>query len=441
MNPYIPKSSIHKNKGLPATLALAGMILLGSFSPANAQLWDRLTNPTMDVPVTHPPQIVITGAKKVAVQEFAGDGGAELSDRFVQALMENGEFEVIDRNNLKTILREQGLQTNGAFSTDVALRLGQLSGCGAVFTGRITRASVEPSPLLDAGQVTQYINGQKTVQTKYIRKVTARITASIQLVDLTTGRTHTGKMVEATKVLQNEAIGGAPEPPSSEEALSGAYQEAISQMTRMIMPWTEIVQLVVYDNKQASLKQSADMIKVGDFAGAAQMMQSVIDTGLEGKETKYLPKVYYNYGIALMYSGNPQDAIPALQKSLQLRSTSIATEAIATAKKMIALQKEEERKENNAVNLNGSQPAAQTQGNYAPAPAQSQTPPPPPPAPKLTNADVIAMSKAGLGDQIIIAKIRKNPGGLDGSTDGMIALKKGGVSDAVIMVIGEIAPQ
>jgi hypothetical protein len=51
----------------------------------------------------------------------------------------------------------------------------------------------------------------------------------------------------------------------------------------------------------------------------------------------------------------------------------------------------------------------------------------------LTNADVVAMSKADLGDDIITGKILQAPAEkLDVSTDSLIALKKAGISKGVM---------
>jgi hypothetical protein len=51
----------------------------------------------------------------------------------------------------------------------------------------------------------------------------------------------------------------------------------------------------------------------------------------------------------------------------------------------------------------------------------------------LANADVVAMSKADLGDDVITAKIHQAPSEkLDVSTDALIALKKSGVTKVVI---------
>jgi hypothetical protein len=54
----------------------------------------------------------------------------------------------------------------------------------------------------------------------------------------------------------------------------------------------------------------------------------------------------------------------------------------------------------------------------------------------LTNADVISLVKAGLGDKVILDKIHASPGqNFDTSTDALIHLKKSGVSSVIIDAI------
>lgn len=53
----------------------------------------------------------------------------------------------------------------------------------------------------------------------------------------------------------------------------------------------------------------------------------------------------------------------------------------------------------------------------------------------LTNANVTAMTKAGLGTQVIIAKIRSSKTDFDVSADALIALKNAGVEEDIIAVM------
>lgn len=50
----------------------------------------------------------------------------------------------------------------------------------------------------------------------------------------------------------------------------------------------------------------------------------------------------------------------------------------------------------------------------------------------LTNSDIIKMQSAGLSENIILASVNGQPAAYDTSTDGLLALKKAGVSDAVV---------
>jgi hypothetical protein len=69
------------------------------------------------------------------------------------------------------------------------------------------------------------------------------------------------------------------------------------------------------------------------------------------------------------------------------------------------------------------------------APAAMPAAYPAPGAEVLTNASVIAMAGAGLGDAIIVQKIKTSPTRFDTSTEKLIALRKAGVSEKVMAAI------
>jgi hypothetical protein len=58
----------------------------------------------------------------------------------------------------------------------------------------------------------------------------------------------------------------------------------------------------------------------------------------------------------------------------------------------------------------------------------------------LTNAMVIKMVQANLGDSLVIAKIKNSPCQFDTSVEALLALKQSGVSEAVIQAMVEAAP-
>jgi hypothetical protein len=50
----------------------------------------------------------------------------------------------------------------------------------------------------------------------------------------------------------------------------------------------------------------------------------------------------------------------------------------------------------------------------------------------LTNTDIVKMQSAGLSESIILSSVNTQPAAYDTSTDGLLALKKAGVSDVVV---------
>jgi hypothetical protein len=53
----------------------------------------------------------------------------------------------------------------------------------------------------------------------------------------------------------------------------------------------------------------------------------------------------------------------------------------------------------------------------------------------LTNADIVKMQSAGLSENIILASVNGQPAAYDTSANGLVALKRAGVSDAVVAAI------
>lgn len=58
----------------------------------------------------------------------------------------------------------------------------------------------------------------------------------------------------------------------------------------------------------------------------------------------------------------------------------------------------------------------------------------------VTNFDLVEMTRAGVGEDVIISTIRSRGGRFDLSPNGLIALKQSGVSDRVVMAAQSSSP-
>jgi hypothetical protein len=74
----------------------------------------------------------------------------------------------------------------------------------------------------------------------------------------------------------------------------------------------------------------------------------------------------------------------------------------------------------------------------APVPSGPPTASAAPPPPAMTNDDVVKLVTAGIGDDVVIAKIKSARAAFRLDVDDIVALKKAGVSDAVLAVMLEV---
>lgn len=404
-----------------AAIIVSMLTMMSAPGAARAQLFDRLSNPRFDVPITHPPQVALKGVTKVSVLDFTGDDacGPELTIRLTQAISESGKFEIIDRSNIQRILDEQGLQGSSAVDQASAVKLGRILGPAAILTGRITRCSVTTSPVLRAGP---YKDRRGRVYYRYMRRTSAQLVASVSLIDLSTAKVYAGQLLDVADTAVAISEDGEPEPPSRDEVLTKVYARAVQQAQSTILPWTETVSVTVFDDDKCGLKQSANLIKAGQFAAAAEALKASIANSCNApKDTKLLAHAHYNLGIALAYSERPEEGLKELQTSAGLRGGSLTNEAIAAVTKMIRANQERQIKEASAVELGPSAGAKKSE-----------------PSAPLTNKDIVAMTRAKVPAKIIVAKIKGATScKFDTSTEGLIALSQAGASEEVILAINE----
>lgn len=390
-------------------------------SSLQGQFWDRLANPKLQVPITHPPDVMLKGITKIAVLEFSGNGrcGDEFAQRLGVELGSSGQFELIDRNSIAAILQEQGFQNSGAFNSEQAVKLGELVGPAAIFTGRVTRCGVDVSPILNGGQ---FKDSNGRIATKFVRRTTARMVASVSLIDLTTAKVYAGNLLDITHPVENFAFNAYPEAPDPDAVLSAMYEQALWDVKKMIIPWTETVSLTVFKDGKCQLNESVDLIKRGDLQLAVDRLRASLEQSCDAPNDKnLLSKARYNLGIALAYSNRPEEGLRELQASSDLRSTGIANDGIAAVRRMIALDAQRRAKEVASVQLAGASSAATQKAARA----------------RLTNQDVIGMVKAKLSDAIVIAKINSSVCTYDTTPAGLIALKEGGASDSVVLAVAQ----
>ena len=90
------------------------------------------------------PRADFSGVKRVAVMSFNGPKGDLAADLMTQSLIEHGA-DVVERQRLDAVMREQSLSTSGSFDPATARQLGKLLGVDALFVGTVAESTPQSS--------------------------------------------------------------------------------------------------------------------------------------------------------------------------------------------------------------------------------------------------------------------------------------------------------
>ena len=121
----------------------------------------------------------------IAVADFTSDASITyinglrdithgLPDLLSDGLVNSGRFDVYERDKLKTIMREQSLQSSGFTDPQTAVALGKVAGVHYILTGQI----------VDYGRETRDFTGYGV----HTRSSNYRLTAAVKVIDVQTGR-------------------------------------------------------------------------------------------------------------------------------------------------------------------------------------------------------------------------------------------------------------
>ena len=263
--------------------------------------------------------------EKVAFAPPEGPCGESLRDMIRADFLDNG-LQVVDRSNLDALLAEHELSVSGIVSKEDALELGDILGPMALVfvNARVCDVSqfLERSPgtTSDGRAITHY----KATTTGIFRGV-------VEIVDLRTARVHTAPAIDARRDLSAEQWGDMPPYPSSYDARSAALASAVSQVNKLLFPWTEWLPFAFYSHKKCNLALAHRLMQAKDWTGA--LSQSLRNVQECRERPRILPYARHNLGVAYFFAGEVDKARNTLNEVLRQDPTDATTAAL------VALQK------------------------------------------------------------------------------------------------------
>jgi tetratricopeptide (TPR) repeat protein len=401
-------------------LIAVAIATLATGSVAHAQLFDALANPDVIVKIDHPPGLGVK-INKVAFGPASGKCADEIVDSLISMLV-SSQVEVLDREHLAAIAAEKNLASSGQVDRQNAIALGKLIGPSVLIFVKTSRCDTVQDRLHDTEK--RYNDKAKAYYAvnAYYSRTRAYLKASIQTVDLGTGRIFAARTLEFAPEQQYKSYEGYPEPPPAPEVLGSALQSVVTEVHRMLMPWSEQTKLVYYNDKACGLKQAFELMRSGAVDRAFEQSKANLETCEATPDVKnsVLGHAYYNVGIGHMIRNEHDQALQNFQQAATLRPGDIVAKAIADCERARQLTAELRRFEERIALEPAQDPATTAQAAASSA---------------LTNADVIMMVKSKLSDPLVIQKIQSSTCNFDTSPAGLSSLAKAGVSEPVVMEI------
>lgn len=295
------------------------ILLLLVSVPAMAQFWAEMANPKVEVVLTHPPSL---GLKIGRIAFLPGHDLAsrELADRLTAGLLDNRAIEVVDRSHLDAVLREQELGANGYFNPATITTLGRLLGPSALVVVNVNRSDYSKNQTKKEEKVKDS-KGVEQVRVEHRSTLTLDFTASVQVVDLVTGRVFGAQRMEENPSRTAKSYDGWPAFPREAELRQEAYDRAQERIFHMLLPWEEKRQLTFFDDQEFLMDQAHQKIGARDYRGALVLARRGLELSKQdrSRKSKYYPRPWYNVGIIHFILGEYDVARPFLQQALDMQ--------------------------------------------------------------------------------------------------------------------------
>ncbi len=346
-------------------LPFAALALLSL--PVQAQFWSELANPKVEVVVVHPPGLGLK-VERLAFAPSRDLNSRELADALTADLVQSHQVEVVDRAHLDAVLKEQELGASGYVEPATIARLGKLLGPSVLVIVNVNRSDVSRNQSSKEERSTDYKTKQEIVRHKRTSITSLDFSATVQVVDLSTGRVFGAQRLEDTPSLSNSSYDGFPAYPRDSDVRRLAFETAKVKVLRMLLSWSETRKLTFFDDEVFGMAKAHERLKARDTRGALELALDGLERSRQdkGQKPKYYPRAEYNVGIIQFALGRYEEALPYLRAALDRQpDASIFQTALKECQEAIALQEALRRAESRSEPVAG--PAPSTSSRPAPA--------------------------------------------------------------------------
>ena len=284
---------------------------------------------TIKVPVTKPAEINLKGIKKIAVGDITGFMGQDFADELTTALFNTERYEVLDRQNLNSILSEQNLSWAQITDPEQSAKLGKIIGAAALVVGRVSKHSYKEKVTYSDGR-----NRDGSTYRIYSRKGTAELTINLKIIEVKTGKILATKQFQSGYKIENQATDEYPASIDTIGLYESCRKDIIDQFIKTIAPYEVYSSMHFYDDsKIPELKKGIGMAKIGNWEDAKTHFQNAVDSNPDSWKT------HFDLAIAYKCVGDYDKAIEILTKAYSIEPKPQIQDEINYCKKRIEEEK------------------------------------------------------------------------------------------------------
>jgi len=352
----------------------------------------------VQVNLKHPPTLGNSlAAARVIVGPVVGECSLKFSEMLVVDMAAHGVL-VMGPEELAAVAAEHNIQVTSPIDAAASAQLAGAIGPAALISIAVTRCEARPIPPFLSGGL----------PATHVSRTEGHFEATVRFTDMTNGQEIASQNIHDDVHKDNESQTGVTESPGAQEVRELAVGKALQDAQHIYMPWIEHREIALADDKDCDLKQTFDLVKAGDYEGAARVARS----NAQACQSK-AAAAWYNLGVAEMLSSRYEDALTAFDQSLKLRNNRSVAElksdcgALASAQARHSLARGVEP-------AKGSQQAAAQTGIL------------------LTNDFIVKLVQGNIAGDEIIKMIAAQPVQFKLEPADIEVLKQAGVPDAIV---------
>ena len=288
---------------------------------------------SMMMTVTRPAEVNLKAYNKIALGDIVDEDGKvdrhakDIADEITTSLFGSGRYEVLDRQNLRSIMTEHKLSLSGMIDENTATELGKIIGAAALVFGRIQTDNYDE----ETSKADPWVDKKgKRHQTHY-RKGTYNLSVNLKIVDILTAKILAVKSLSASYTISKSADNGWPTDIDTGLLYTKCIIKITNDFMHLVAPYDiQVKAKFQTDKKLPEVDQAINQLKIGEWAEAIGLFISA--TEKTGIDAKIKAKAYYDLGLAQMYAGDFNDAIVNFKEAFKLKNSKLYMNAINEAK-------------------------------------------------------------------------------------------------------------